>query len=260
MTYLSGRKRNQKKYLYYSVVVILFCFIVYFWPAFRVKVYSYAEGPLISYFSSKTAISNTVSNIHAYFSSRNTLLEKNLALSLTIERLENELAEKNSMIKEEDLIKSSGSSVPLSTLVLYPVAQDLTRIYSTVILSKGFKDGVIEHSIIYVRGRQAVCTVTEVYDRTALCTLYSSSGQKVEGTVSSSTTLYLEGAGGGSFVAEVPRDTNITEGDTVYLKSNQTFTLGTVTSILRDNQMSSWYVYVKGAYNPVSSNVFYMNQ
>ena len=259
MTYLSDKKRNQKKYYYYVIVFFIVLSIIYMWPSFRVRVYPYFENTLISYFYTKSNFSNIVLSIHTYFISRTDLENRNASLSVTIERLENELAEKEATIKENSSIYESKSSGESSTLILYPIMQDITHLYSTIIFSKGFKDGVEEQKIVYIRGRQAVCAITEVYDKTSLCTLFSASSQKLDG-VASSTTLFLQGGGGGTFVAEVEKDADISVGEVVYLKSNQTFSLGKVTKIIRDDQLSSWYVYVQGAYNPVTSNIFYINK
>ena len=92
-----------------------------------------------------------------------------------------------------------------------------------------------------------------------VCRLLSASGTEIEG-VASSTTLFLKGAGGGTFTADVPRDSVVALGEQVYLKSNSTFMLGTVIDILTDDQASSLRVYVRGAYNPVTSNVFYLSK
>ena len=90
-----------------------------------------------------------------------------------------------------------------------------------------------------------------------------SQGEVIDGVTVSSTTpisLALKGLGGGSFVADVPRDTSVTVGSVVALKGNQTMILGTVTSIIHDDQASSWFVFVRGAYNPMTSNVFYISK
>lgn len=260
MTYLSDKRRTKRIYIRYVLAVLAFIAVVYMWPILRTKLYPNVEGVVVSYGETKGGLTPIFSSVSYYFSSRNSLLEKEASLLQSIERLENELAEKEAVVKELQLASIYSSTDKKITLVLYPVMQDITRVYSTLILSKGFKDGVKEQSLVYVRGRQAVCMITEVYDRTSLCTLFSASSQKVEGVASSSETLFLKGAGGGSFMAEVPRESDITVGETVFLKSDQTMKLGTITEIVRDEQMSSWYVFVRGAYNPLTSNIFYTSQ
>lgn len=263
MTYLSDRSRTRRSYKYYFLLVIFFGLLLYKWPVIRTSVYSYAEPIVLSYGWTKGTVGNIPSFIYTYFTSHRDLVARNKSLELTIERLENELAEKDAIIKESEFAKKENVTSPQSVLILYPVMQDITKIYSTILLSKGFKDGVEEQSLVYVRGRQAVCTITEVHDKTSLCKLLSAGGETTEGVTTSSTTsatLFFHGLGGGAFVADTPNDTNVSTGDVITLKSNQTMILGTVTNIIHNDQASSWYVYVRGAYNPVTSNVFYISK
>jgi cell shape-determining protein MreC len=263
MTYLSDRSRARTTYKYYILFIVLFSLLVYKWPTIRVAVYPYVEPVVLSYSWAKITTSNIPSFVYTYFTSHSALVSQNKLLELNIERLENELAEKDSTIKENELTKIGEVDSLKSTIILYPIMQGITKVYSTIILSKGFKDGVEDLSIVYLRGRQAVCIITEVHDKTSLCRLLSASGEVIEGIVMSSTIpimLTLKGTGGGSFIADVPRDTEIPIGGVVSLRSEQTMILGTVTSVVRDEQASSWYVYVRGAYNPVTSNVFYISK
>lgn len=261
MTYLSDKSRNKKQRLPYLVLLIILISVFYFWPTLRVKIYPYVEPVVILYSQSKNTLTLIPSSMRTYFSSREELSARNASLMLTIERLENDLAKNDAFIKENNLIQTSGVNSQTSTLVAYPIMRDLTTMYSTVLLSKGFKDGVEEKSIVYLRGRQPVCIVEEVFDRTSLCKFLSASGVITEGaTASSSLVLSLVGNGGGFFIADVVRDTGVTVGDAVYLASDQSMLLGTITSVTRNDQATSWRVYVRGTYNPVTSAVFYLNK
>jgi cell shape-determining protein MreC len=147
---------------------------------------------------------------------------------------------------------------------MYPLMTDVTRLYSTVLLSKGFKDGVEKDAYVYVRGMQPVCVIKEVYTSTSLCELISASGIKtdvvIEGGASSTIAITLLGRGGGVFLGDVARDTPVSKGDKVYLKSNPSMLLGTVVDVLNNNQDTSWRIFVNGAYNPVTSSIFYIRK
>lgn len=261
MTYLSDKSRTKKRRTYYSIFAIIFLVVFYFWPALRTRLYPYVEPVLISYGKSKSAASIIPSSLRTYFSSRNELSARNAELLVAVERLENSLAEKDALLREFALAGENSEHAPSATLVMYPLVRDFTSIYSSVVLSKGFKDGVEEKSLVYLRGKQPVCVITEVSDKTSLCKLLSAPGVVTEGvTASSSLILSLVGDGGGSFMADVVRDTNISVGDTIYLAHDQAMTLGTVTSITRNDQATSWRAYVRGAYSPVTSAIFYMDK
>jgi cell shape-determining protein MreC len=211
--------------------------------------------------STKNVVANISPTTHIYFSSRNELVKQNASLMLTVEKLENEIAEKDSLIKEEYFIKSNSIQKMSSSIIMYPIMKDIIGIYSTVLLSKGFKNGVEENSLVFLRGRQPVCVIEQVYDKTSLCKLLSAPDVKTEGVVTStSLVLPLTGIGGGAFISDVPRDTNINVGDIVYLASDQTMKLGTVTEVVHNNQETSLHVFIRGLYNPVTSSVFYINK
>ena len=199
------------------------------------------------------------SSFTTYFSSRETLQEEKENLELEIERLENELAQKNATIREMETLVSSGAH-DRRVITLYPIAQDITKLYSTILLSKGYRDGIEKGGMVYVRGLQPVCEIVDVYERTSLCELLSKGNRITEAvTASSSITLSLVGAGGGSFIAEVPNDTPIEVGETVRLRGDPSFVLGSIVAIKKDDQATGSKVYVRGAYNPATSSVFYLS-
>ena len=259
MTYLSDRAKNRRQYRYYFVAIALIALVAYFWPVIRTSIYPYIEPVVIKFGNSKNSIFSIPSTLGTYFTSRKDLAAQNATLSLSVEHLENELAEKNAFIKEYALKEGVGHAQ--ATLIMYPLLRDVTTIYSSLLLSRGFKDGVTEDDLVYIRGHRPVCVIAEVYDRTSLCKLLTASGVITEGVdAASSLSLSLVGDGGGTFVVSVPRDTPVQTGDTIYLKSDPSMVLGVVTDITRDNQAVAWKIYIKGSYNPVTSNVFYITK
>mgnify|MGYP003393261864 CR=1 FL=1 len=260
MTYLSDRTHKRKTYLWYLLLVILFITLVYAWPSIHKSTYTYFEKTIILFGNAKNYLFDLPSNISVFFVTREELSARSRDLLLTIEQLENKLAEKNELLKELGLLENSDDVVPKKTLIMHSLMRDFTSVYSSVVLSKGFKDGVEENGLVYIHGRQPVCIIKEVYDRTSLCELLSASGNAVEGIVASSTVLYLKGKGGGAFVADVPKDTGISLGEVVVLKGDPSMILGTVVNIVHNDQASSLYLYVRGGYSPVTSTVFYMSK
>ena len=150
-------------------------------------------------------------------------------------------------------------SKKLNPRILYPLLQDVTNLYSTILLSKGFKDDIDVGDIVFTRGNEVVCIVKEVYSASSRCSLFSSSGVVTEGvTSSSSITLSLVGRGG-YYIANILRDTPVTVGELVYLRSDQKMIIGTVRQVANNNQDTSWHVFVEGQYNPISTSVFYVH-
>ncbi len=243
------------------MLIILYAF---FWPTIKKTLYPLFEPLVVSYADSKGALGFFPTFIQTYVISHKTLENENTALKAVIETLENQVAKQDAELREYGLIhdENASSSFPVEDkpIVMYPLSQDITKLYSSIVLSKGFKDGVAVNMLVSVKGRNVVCRIKEVYRSTSLCELLSSYGVTTEGvTSSSSVTLTLSGRGG-HYLGDVARDTPITEGEKVYLRSNPSLVLGTVRQVLTNNQATSWYVFVETVYNPVSSSVFYAEQ
>lgn len=244
----------------YGSIFVLFLLVVYYWSPIQSFFYPYIEPVVQKYSSTKGAISIMPSFVSTYFVSHKTLAEKNARLEVAIERLENELASLDASMREQGLAKNAGTAPSSSVLVMYPLMEDSTKLYSTILLSKGYKDGVEEGSVVYVRGMQPVCTIVNVYDRTSLCELLSKGKKVTEAvTVSGTIMLSISGQGGGSFIADVPKTTPVSVGDDIYLRSNPALKIGSIVSIKEDDQSTGMKLYIRGIYNPVTSSVFYLN-
>lgn len=266
MTYLSGKQHKKKKNVRYFLYISFFAVVVIFWTVFKSKLYPILEPAVMKYGVTKDIIAKVPDFFSTYVTSRRTLIQKDKILEVTIENLENEIAEKDGKLKELGLVTSDlGDTAAPSTLVLYPIMSDITRLYSTVLLSKGYKDGVEKDMYVYVRGLQPVCIIKEVYTSTSLCQLISAGGVATEAVTqnalgTTTIALTLTGRGGGTFLGDVERDTPIAIGDSVFLKSDQTMKLGTVVDVIHNNQDTSWHVFVSGAYNPITSSIFYIRK
>lgn len=265
MTYLSGKQHKRKRFTRYFLYIIFIVVIIIFWVALKTKLYPVLEPIVMRYGSAKSVFANIPEFFSTYVTSRKNLIQKDKALEVTIEYLENEIAEKNAKLKELGLVVSDlGETATLTTIVMYPLMTDITGLYSTILLSKGYKDGVEKDAYVFVRGLQPVCIIKEVYTSTSLCQLISAGGSVIEvvAETSSSTTVAfnLTGRGGGTFLGDVARDTPISVGDSVFLKSDQSMKLGTVVDVINNNQDTSWRIFVSGAYSPVTSSIFYIRK
>ncbi len=177
------------------------------------------------------------------------------------EELENRIAELQAQAHSQIVAEDDAPTSKKPPVVMYPLAQDITSLYSTLLLSKGFKDGVKEDSLVYVRGRQPVCTVISLHADTSLCKLLSASGNQVEGVVlSTGETLTLSGIGGGNFLAQTPKELPLMVGEIVMYRADQTMKLGEIVEIKNDPQDVFAKVYIRGAYNPLTSSLFYVDR
>ncbi len=262
MKYLSDKSRSRRNSYRNAILFFAGCVaFVYYWQPIHATLYPIIEPVVRTYGGTKGAVSFVPRFFSTYVSTHEELATRNSDLELSIERLENQLAEKNALLREHEMLAGSSTAViDGSVIVMYPVMEDITKLYSTIILSKGYKDGIEIGGLVYVRGLQPVCEIIEVYDRTSLCELLSKGNKTIEAvTASSSITLSLTGNGGGNYIGATVKGSLVYVGEQVYVRSNPAFTLGTIVRVQEDDQDTGAKVYIRGAYNPVSSSVFYLN-
>lgn len=261
MTYLSGKFQKRKSYTKHIVVGCILLVLAVFWPFIKKHTYTLLEPIVVSGGKVTSSFAIFPEFFYTYGTTHKTLVAHEKELELEIERLENMLAEKDALLRELTVSSSSHADTAhndKARLVAYPLMHDVTKLYSTVLLSKGFKDGVDIGNVVTLRGDQVVCTIKEVYAQSSLCLLLSSSSVTTEGvTSSSSITLSLIGRGG-YYLANVARDTPVTVGEKVYLRSNPSLLIGTVKQVTNNNQDTSWHIFVEGGYNPITSSIFYV--
>lgn len=262
MTYLSDKQKSRKQIVRTICIALALLLISYGWIEIRSKAYPYVEPIAHTSGGVMERISAFPHTIGMYFYTRNYYDRKIAALESSIEELEN----RNALLEgiaTVSLSHEESISKNLRTVVLYSLGHDVTTLYNSMLLSKGFKDGLQAGMMVYVRGRQGVCAIEEVHAVTARCKLLSSAGVKTEGVIvnaSSTEVLPLTGDGGGAFIASIPKGTNIPLASTVVYKADPTMKLGTVVDIQDDPQDVFMRVYIRGAYNPVSSSVFYVDK
>jgi cell shape-determining protein MreC len=262
MTYLSDKSRKEKRFRWKVVFFGLLLVLCASWPTSRLKLYPYAEHILVAFHGVYQGVVSLPRTLHEYITSRDVYEARIALLEARTEELENRLM--FGSIPGERTATSTQTAVHTTdSVVLYSLAEDISSLYQSVILSLGFKDNIQEGSVVYLRGRQAVCTIHEVHASTSLCKLLAYQGNVVEGVVIHDTeteSLSLVGDGGGNYVVTLPKETHVTRGDTVLYKADQTMVLGTIADVQNDGQDVFVRVYVRGAYNPVTATRFYVDK
>lgn len=264
MTYRLDRENRRTGKATIAILGAIFFIVVFFWPSLQPFIYRTTEPLTKRVFEIAGGIHIVPDFIRVYFSSRATLEERETTLKSQVESLENRLAEQDLRMKELSLLFKETATTTTPTysvpIVASSLAQDVTQIYATLILSKGFGEGVEVGNKVYLRGRQVVCVIKDVYARTSQCELFSGFGNKVEAvTASSSVNLTLEGRGG-HYIANIVRDTDVIVGEKILLREDQTFILGEVAEVFNNDQDTSWHLLIRGAYNPSASSLYYIEK
>lgn len=260
MTYLSDKENKRSRNKKIILVVLFLLITTVSWQDIQKVLYPYFEPATFVFDGTKKGIMYLPSNFVSFFKSRLYYDNHINELEENIERLENKIAFYEGEITDWQAKIEHQNVESVSTVIAHPLIMDLSSVYSTIILSKGFRDGIDEGMIVYVRGMQPVGYISKIHDKTSELFLFSAPKNKVDGVTGDETILPLIGIGGGNFVANIPKDISINIGDSVYYRSNTKMKLGTVTDIKDDQQDVFVRVYINGAYNPIKSNNFFIDK
>lgn len=264
MTYLLDRNRKRKNIKLFFGTVLFFIVIV-FWSPVKNFSYPVLEPVLIFVVSIKDFVFSVPENISVYFHSKNYYDNRIKNLEQNVEDLENKLANDEDIIRSQDLLNDVRNNLSTSTkspkiIITNPLLKDWSSIYDTIILSKGFSDGVSVSDIVYIRGMNPVGKIEKVHSKTSELYLFSAGGNKIDGVLKDEKSIPLVGVGGGNFIANLPKDFSISIGDNIYYASKGGGLIGTVSDIKNEIQDTFLKVYVKGKYNPMDVNNFYIEQ
>ena len=167
-------------------------------------------------------------------SAKNSLIQENNSLKeqLSLKNKEQVLFEL--LRKENEDLKNIlnrnkiNQKLVLSSVLVKPFLSP----YDTLIIDTGTLDGIKVDDQVLVDGHIFIGYVKEVYEETSKVVLYSSPGEKVKVLIGESNIgKEAEGLGGGNFKVEIPREIDITEGDSVVIPSISTNIFGTVEKI-----------------------------
>ncbi len=104
--------------------------------------------------------------------------------------------------------------------------------YDSIVVNGGTENGIQVDDLVFGSQDVLLGYVTAVFPTNSVVTLYSSSGQRQEVYVgTSSEAVVSEGRGGGNFYIKVPSETKISVGDPIVWPSMQNILLGTVNKV-----------------------------
>lgn len=197
-------------------------------------------------------VRDTTVRLFLHLSSKEALIRENETLQQKLaeeERLllnRELLASENAFLKET-LGRHTGESRILAAILAAPPRSP----YDTVILDAGSTEGVSSGDDI-LSGGTILGTVVTVFTRTAVAELFSTAGVKTPVLIlheGRAVPVEAEGAGGGVFVATLPRELLLATGDAVVMPSAGPLRFATVEAVESEPSDSFQTVYFK---NPVS--------
>lgn len=178
----------------------------------------------------------STSNTLGFFTSRQTLLNELAAFRAKLGVLEGERKELSALREENAAFrKEMGKSGETSKVLVAAILATPPRSpYDTVILDAGSRDGVaigdevLSESVLIGR-------VSEVRSATSVVSLFSSPGARIPITVIHAgvgLSVEAEGQGGATFIARLPRNLLIAEGDEVRFRDRPLAPFAVVVAII----------------------------
>lgn len=170
---------------------------------------------------------------------KQTLAVENQNLKNTIQTLEAEvLASRVSAVENHDLKQALGRKQINKDFLLANILVKPNRsLYDTLVIDQGRQEGVVVGAHIYAVGVYPIGGVAEVFEHTALISLYSTPGRVTTvRLLNTNTDIDLLGRGGGSFEAKLPRDLTIEQGEPVVLPQFANAILALVDTVVSDER------------------------
>lgn len=198
-----------------SVAVVLVAALsVTFIPAVR----STAHAMALPLWRASSVGGDTLAGVSAFFRTRASLERENNQLEERIRNLQLETFELVILQEENRRLQSLWERRLYEESVLGRVlARPTATPYGTAVLDVGHDHGVSTGDIVLVES-VAVGSISDVFLHTSLVRFFSAPGVRtVVSIATSSLSVEAEGIGGGNFVAKVPRDIEISEGDVVLM-------------------------------------------
>lgn len=224
-----SKKKNQKPFLLFFAIIILIIIFSLSWT--RNMIFNMASP----FWQLRNSFTSFVSENMGVFESKSSLLKENADLKNQIKDFEIQKNLFDAVKAENEDLKGilgrknySGKSV-LSAVLEKPFLSP----YDTLVIDVGSAEGIsVDDKVLADDNTTFIGYVSQVMDNESKVTLYSSPGEKVEVLIGNNNILKdAYGIGGGNFTAEVPREFDIKEGDSITIPSISSNVFGIVEKI-----------------------------
>jgi len=160
-----------------------------------------------------------IEGVPQYLQSKQKLITENSTLQSQIKVMQLQLHSRNVLYEENKTLKELlGRGTAEDTLLAGILSRPHSSLYDTFVIDIGRTDGVEEGASVVVSGDIVIGVVERVFKNTSLVTLFSTPGVETEIVIGLQQIVATAiGRGGGNFVAQLPRDVGIEEGDSIVI-------------------------------------------
>lgn len=202
---------------------------------------------------------STVSWVSGIFTSK-TLT----SLQLENEELKNKLfllqSQSMNASNTEEMLKIGVADFIRASVII----KRMNSVYGSLYINKGSADGVQVDSIVFAAGLHPVGSVVGVDQKFSRVELFTASSKKIGGILryssSSEEVIELQGDGAYGFVATVPSNSGIKNGDYVYFNQDPDFVLGEVVYVGLNENENNKIVRVKSFYSVTGTAFLYIQK
>ncbi len=195
----------------------------------------------------------------------------NIFTNKTIEKLQlenDELKNKLSLIESlsintsstEELLKIGITDFVRASVII----KKMNSVYGSVYINKGSLDGIQVDNIVFASGLHPVGSVAGVDEKFSRIELFTASNKKLGGLLryssSSEEVIELQGDGAYGFVATVPSNSSIKNGDNIYFNQDPDFVIGQVVAIGLNENENNKIVRIKSFYSVAGTASLYIQK
>lgn len=195
-------------------------------------------GPLLSraaqpLWKSENIIGRALVRQAEYWRTKSALIAENAELRDTVAALDAERVSQNLALAQRDSLKTLiGRDLARGEIVAAVLTWPPQSPYDTIIIDAGSKDGVTSGAQVALSQGAALGVVSDVTATTAKVKLFSSPDERVSAVLERfEVPILLEGVGGGTLRASVPRETEVVVGDRILSADLHNSLLGIVESV-----------------------------
>ncbi|MCK5027417.1 MAG: rod shape-determining protein MreC [Candidatus Pacebacteria bacterium] len=164
------------------------------------------------------AFSETLSPFLSYFSSRRELYLENKELKVQVGSMVAKVSDRDLLRKEnEELKEMLGRNNDRERILAVVLARSDQTLYDTLIIDVGEKHEVKKDNIV-ISENVVVGKIEEVFQDSSKVVLFSTAGKEQVVVVGSGgPSSNAKGLGGGNFEIQLPKNSGVSVGDTIYL-------------------------------------------